>query len=254
MSTAGILYFHQGWTDICNSISLIYWYLQTYQHIYVLLRADAKELVSFATENVRDRVTVLPVDKDVLDLISPEHIVNTITFPYPTVDRLYHGQHDRFRCDKYTGAFFSPQFAEACFVRKFYEPYDIPYSVRIDFFNIHRNKELEGGRYRDFTAAHGSNYVLYHEVELPMALKQETPCVNLAHSTTKFFDMITVLEHAKEIHVLDSVWASILYLLHFRHGLFKTIPIHIYCLRGYTTMFEEPRKSPSIHIHLAAAP
>lgn len=249
---AGLLFFHQGWTDICNSISLIYWYLQKYQQVYVLIRKDAYPLLSFATQNVRAHVLLLPVEKDVLDTISVDTILKTIQFPHTSVHTLFHGIHDQFREDSYRGAFFLPYFQEVCFVRKFYEPYHIPYSVRIDFFNIARNKEIEGARYREFTAKHGSSYILYHEVELPSSLKNSSTCINLANSSEQFFDMISVLEHAQEIHLLDSVWASIVYLLHLRHGLFKSIPIHIYCLRGYTKMFEEPYSSPSIHVHTTA--
>lgn len=46
MSKEGILYFHQGWTDIINCLALINYYGSLYDKIYLIMRADAKPIVS----------------------------------------------------------------------------------------------------------------------------------------------------------------------------------------------------------------
>ena len=43
----GYLYFHQGWTDIVNQLSLISYYSHRYENICCIMRKDAKPLVDF---------------------------------------------------------------------------------------------------------------------------------------------------------------------------------------------------------------
>jgi hypothetical protein len=60
-----------------------------------------------------------------------------------------------------------------------------------------------------------------------------------------FFDMIRVLQNAKEIHMIDSVWAAVCYSIDARYGLLSHIPIYIYCHRGFRQMFTEPKTLPN---------
>ena len=60
----GILYFHQGWTDIINCLPLATFYSKTYDKVYVLMRKDAKDLVDFYVRGTN----IQPVYIDKLDL------------------------------------------------------------------------------------------------------------------------------------------------------------------------------------------
>ena len=64
-----------------------------------------------------------------------------------------------------------------------------------------------------------------------------------------FFDYIKVLENAKSIHLIDSVWAAICYLLDAKYTLLKNIDVNVHCLRGYEEMFIEPKKLPNWKIN-----
>jgi hypothetical protein len=54
--------------------------------------------------------------------------------------------------------------------------------------------------------------------------------------------MIKVLVNAIEIHLLDSSWGAICYLLDAKYKLFQNKKIYLYANRGYSKMFIEPIK------------
>ena len=50
----GILYLHNGWTDIINCLALINYYCKLYDKIYLIMREDAKELVNFYIKDIKN--------------------------------------------------------------------------------------------------------------------------------------------------------------------------------------------------------
>ena len=50
------------------------------------------------------------------------------------------------------------------------------------------------------------------------------------------------MENAKEMYLLDSVWAGIAYLLDSKYGIFTNKNIFVGCERGYFQMFTKPKK------------
>jgi len=64
----------------------------------------------------------------------------------------------------------------------------------------------------------------------------------LNNITEIFFDMIKVLENSIEIHLIDSVWGALIYLLDAKHNLFKNKNIYLYAFRKHHKMFTEPVK------------
>ena len=88
-----------------------------------------------------------------------------------------------------------------------------------------------------------TEYVLYHdtkEVEIPK--KEDCTIIQLDHLSDIFFDCIKILEDAKEIHMIDSVWACFIYLIDCKYKLFHDKLIHVYCKRSYFEMFTSPIK------------
>jgi hypothetical protein len=52
--------------------------------------------------------------------------------------------------------------------------------------------------------------------------------VNLNGITNNIFSFIKVLENAKELHLIDSIWASFCYLLDAKYNLLKGKTIYLY--------------------------
>jgi hypothetical protein len=92
---------------------------------------------------------------------------------------------------------------------------------------------------KDFIQEYGTNYILTHEIDIDQE-DANIKIVNLNKKSETFFEYIKVIQYAKEIHLLDSVWAAVIYLLDTKYGLFADKQINVYCNRGYNKMFEEP--------------
>ena len=52
----GLLFFHQGWTDLVNQLSMIDYSLSKCDHITVILRPESKPIIEFYLKN-KDNIT-----------------------------------------------------------------------------------------------------------------------------------------------------------------------------------------------------
>ena len=238
----GILYFHQGWTDIINCLALINYYCNKYEKIYVIMREDSKELVDFYTNNMKN-VHIFYEEKQSIEYDAFNYIIHKYNhIDLKNCDFLAMGVHDYMRKDYFINSFRNNYRNGECFVKCFYESYNIPYIERINSFTVPRNYELEDITYNKFINKNGTEYILYHEV----IEKYDTTkkIINLNQISNIYFDYIKVLENAIEIHLLDSSWAAVCYLLDAKYKLFqnKNIPIYLYGKRSFVQMFLEPIK------------
>jgi hypothetical protein len=240
----GLLLFHQGWTDIINCLSLINICSKRYTILYAIFREDATEIINYY---IRDLKNVIPVyiPKKTLDKGEIEQYIKTL----PIDNYEYFGGYDSGRIDKYKNAYSNLiQKGIHPFEKLFYVSYDIPYSQRFSEFEISRNIELENEVYdRLYT---NQKYICTHtNPELQLYVNpnstQTYHVIELNKSSNIFFDMIKVLENASEIHVIDSVWAAICYLIDCRYRLFENVQVYVYCHRGFHRMFEDPLKLPN---------
>ena len=234
----GILYFHQGWTDIINCLALINYYCKMYDKIYLIMRENAKELINFYTKDLKN-LEIYYINKNILD---HQNIIKYLEDNYKNLDIqdinfLGIGGHDHLRNDKYKNSF---SLNSGFFVNKFYTDYKIPYITRINNFTFNRDRKLENNKYNDFINKYGKDYILYHEtIE---NYNKNITIVNLNGISNTFFDMIKILENAIEIHLLDSVWGALIYHLDSKYKLFQNKKIILYAKRGYNEMFLSPIK------------
>lgn len=262
------VYFHQGWTDIINCLSLINYYNNLYDEIVVLCRSDASELMEFYTRDMPS-VSVVYLQTDngrfygqFRKLKCPdvqyaaEGTGGTVDIPLD-FDIMFHAEHDKYREDSYKGYWYgSSKKPTNHFVESFYTYYDIDYSIRVGSFGVTRDKRLEEETYDTFIKKHSSNYILYHDDEqnhqfglhhVSTKIDFSKPiegCTyfNLNKASNKLFDYIKILQNAKEIHLVDSVWAVLCWQLDAKYGLFSNKDIKVYCKRGHKEMFLEPVK------------
>ena len=238
MTKEGILYFHQGWTDIINCLALINYYCNLYDKIYLIMREDAKQMIDFYTKNIHN-LQIFYENKNIID---PQNGFQFVINKYSNLqlqntDFLGIGSHDNYRKDEFKKAFSRmPKF----FVNAFYENYNIPYITRINAFNFTRNIELENSTYDTFINTHGKEYILYHEIIENYDSSKKI--INLNGISDIFFDMIKILENALEIHLLDSIWGAFIYQLDAKYKLFQNKKIFLYAKRNYKSMFEKPIK------------
>ena len=237
MTKNGILYFHQGWTDIINCLALINYYCKLYDKIYLIMREDAKQMVDFYTKDLKN-LEIFYEEKININKNGILFVINKYkNLDIQNIDFLGIGCHDHLRNDKYKNIFAK---TSGFFVNIFYTSYDIPYITRINNFTFNRNIKLEENKYNEFINKYGKEYILYHEtIE---KYDKNKKIVNLNGISNIFFDMIKVLENAIEIHLLDSVWGAFIYQLDAKYKLFRNKKIILYAKRGYQVMFLSPVK------------
>jgi len=237
----GFLHFHQGWTDIINCLPLIRYYSKIYDELVVLNKLDAKHIIDFFCKDI-ENVKPIYLSREVLDeesngrihllgYLTSNNILNILEY-----DLLIHGFPDHYRVDKYKSIYPS-RFNTCHFVQGFYTHYQIPYETRINMFEFTRDMESENKYYEDFVSKNGNNYALYHDdpsrnmgVSLPISKNPKYTYVNLHGIADNIFNTIKIIENAKEIHLVDSVWASFCYMVDCRYRTFKDINVYLYPL------------------------
>jgi len=221
----GTLCFHQGWTDIINCLALINYYAKKYEKLEVIMREDAKALVEFYTRHLKNIEFIYKVHNEPFD-------------SYLTLNEnsesLFFGVHDHHREDQFRSCW---RCIDGCFVKGFYESYNIPYRVRVEYFEFERDYDMEEQAYQTFIKTNGEKYILSHCIDVK---NNNIPTINLDKSTNLFFDYIKILSKAQEIHLIDSIWGAICYQLDAKYNIFQHIKVHLYAKRGYHKMFREP--------------
>lgn len=259
------VYFHQGWTDIIMCLGLINYYNSIYKEIVVIIRSDASGIVDYYIKNlVGVSILYIPTDNgrfygQINTAYQGEEVTlhdNTILIP-STYDICFHGEHDKYRRDIYKDYWSRTDIVKqqtVHFSEAFYEYYDIDFNNRIDKFELTRNNELEQSLYHDFTAKHGKNYVLYHDdnnnsvrgnhhvdTKIDFEYVPEHTYVNLNLLSDKILDYVLILQNAKEVHFVDSIWGCAYYQLDAKCNIFDGKEVRVYCKRGHDNMFLYPK-------------
>jgi len=251
---------HYGWTDIMNTLSITNYLLLYYNKIYLLCHAPKKPFYDFYYRNIKQiEIHTFNTPNDDLSLLvyffqnrDSFHIIHLQLF----------GFYDKYREDNFQNIFRQygsgnsllddtaivngRQNNQYYFVRKFYEAYEIPYINRVSSFFLDRDIDLEEKFYSQFIAI--SSYILIHdspENTIPLERSSSEIYYQLNQSSNLFFDAIKVLQNAKEIHLIDSVWAAVCYLVDAKYNLLRHVPIFVYCLRGHQLMFKQPLQLPN---------
>jgi hypothetical protein len=224
----GVLSFHQDWTDLINRLSLIDYYSTIYQDLTVILRTEAKPIYEFY---LRDKPHINKVYRN---NICGGSKIDLNEFNENEYDYLLHDKFDCNRIDQYKNAFSSiPIPIPEHYNKLVYTCYDIDYITKVDYFRFTRDYKLEVQIYDEFINKYGSDYILYHDnmlgdSDMSFERKEKEVYVNLNGINNNPFAMIKVLIHAKEIHLVDSFWASFCYSIDAKYNLLQNIKIYLY--------------------------
>jgi hypothetical protein len=233
----GVLCFHQGWTDIVNCLSLITYYSLRLEKLFVIIREEAKEIVEYYSKNLSNVIfEYAPAErvKSTLEKIKKQESNE--------VQILFHGSWDSLRNDRFKEKFSGNSLDNLHFVERFYECYEIPVMEKVNSFSLTRDKELEDKFYEDFVQKNGHLYSLVHDSQ-ERKISNVKNAVMLNDLTKNFFIAAKILENSNEIHVIDSVWASVCYQLDSRFGLLKNKCIFVYPFKDRAGCFFDPSRS-----------
>ena len=235
--------FHQGWTDIVNCLPLVNWYAKKYTKLFVVFRDDAKNLTQFYLRGLQN-VFPIYIPKPIIEV----NWIDPVDVRHHNITHFeFMGHYDNQRSinDPYRNGYRRlNMISDYPSERLFYESYNIPYIERVNSFTLYRNVEAEELYYNKHVTS--EPYICVHAIEhLHVQPEEGTAIINLGESTDTFFDAIRVLQHAKAIHVLDSVWAAVCYMIDTKYGLIDNVPVYVYCYRGYNRMFTQPVHRPN---------
>ena len=232
MKKKGLLFYQQGWTDIMSQMALIDYYLTKYDHITAILRPDAQIIYEYY---LKDKPNITKIYNPITHKsgVSPSFYEQFDKVEY---DYLLHGKLDNNRYDQYKDRFMSDgNPSPDHFGRRFYMCYDIELETKINYFEFSRDINLENQTYDEFVNQHGSKYALYHDnmkndsnIDISSNTSDQVTYINVNGITDNIFSMIKVLINAREIHVVDSFWASFCYVVDARYRLLKDADVYLY--------------------------
>lgn len=241
MTSNAVLLFHLGWTDIINCLPLISYFQSRYRILYVLYKSQTRELFeNYCSQYENIGLLEMPNRLDDEERIVPLLLNFLKESTQLNIQDLHlHGFHDKYREDIYKNAF--SRKSDEYFSTRFYTAYDIPYQVRVDSFSLPRSVEREKTLLESLVVP-GEEYMLVHDSEeckIDLSGRKEK-IIQLHGVSTVFFDAVLLLQNAKEIHVIDSVWAAVCYSIDAKYRFLQSIPVHVYCFRGHEDMFTKP--------------
>lgn len=111
----------------------------------------------------------------------------------------------------------------------FYTLAHLDQSMIIDEFKIYNTSE-ENKLYNDVIQSIGNNYMVVHHLEnMNIENPKDYAVYLLNDKSNKIVDLLKIIENAKEIHVYDSLYGTLIYLLYFSSTNFcRNIPIYIH--------------------------
>jgi hypothetical protein len=228
---------HQGFGDLFNSVGIIDYYSNIYDKVNILvLDEDRQIIMNKFFENNKKIDCIVPSFCDFNHSNHPNTCVMCMTNgsnnKCPRICNLkckyidynnYNG--DIIKIGSFNNysiweTYKSKQFS---FADAFYTYINLDTKIRFENFNIHNNKDVENNTYDNFIKKYGSDYILIHEdnerhllIDKNKIVHKNLPIINLNKISNIFVDYIKIIKCAKEIHLIDSSWSVLIYLLSYK--------------------------------------
>jgi hypothetical protein len=172
-----------------------------------------------------DNVRIITIDETYNSCVAPPKLIEHFKSEIKNYDLFVTGYHD-------------PNFVGDRFWEKFYDQLHLPYRMRYDYKDIHRNKERELNLYNAIVSKYGEKYIFlhdhrnikykhYHEranVHVESDMPVFHPNINYysdSENNCKYhlwsseflsdnlLDYCTLIENATEIHISDSAFSCL---------------------------------------------
>ena len=233
---------HQGYGDLFHSVGIINYFNSIYNiiNIYVL-DVNRLDLMSEIFKNNNNILVSIPNFKKYNEINHPNTCIRCMNYGKDGNNCRnnniclyinYNNNQTNIKIGSFNNISLWNQFLKKqfSFSDAFYNYLNLKSEIKYTHFKLYNNTELELDTYNKFINKYGKEYILIHE-ELKRNLvvnkiKNNTlPIINLNNISKLIVDYITVLKHAKEIHLIDSSWSVLIYLL--SYDQLKNIPIYM---------------------------
>ena len=119
------------------------------------------------------------------------------------------------------------------FSHSFYDYHKISLKDRIELFNISRS-DSEDNLFKQIVSSIGENYIVIHD-DASRGLtinniKNDLPRYYLNLKSNNMIDQLKIIDHAKEVHMIDSSYSVLIYFLSFHDERVRKIPKFLHTL------------------------
>lgn len=202
------IYHHLGLGDHISCHGIVRFYAEQYKKVSLFVKPHNKENVQYMYNDLCNLELIEGNDNDVQNFISHNNLKNVlyIGFKLNTIEN---------------------------FIAQFYQMANVPIEYEYQKFYINRNLHNEKLLF-DSLDIKENEYIFVHDqniIKSPYIIKHNLPIVTPTHG--KFFDWIYTIQHAKEIHCIDSAFVCLVDLLDtkniplFNHRYIKHYPDYI---------------------------
>jgi len=245
---------HQGWADFFTQNAIYNHYIDTAYAVRILVLDEQRKLMVSKMFEDRKNVEVLvpnfvdsenalfnkQINKETCVIchtnlggfICPREPKNSCK--YIDYDFFSNGELIKLNAFKnFTNWGSFMQKKQHSFAHAMYEFENLDPEIRINNFKINRDIELEENQ---FSQLINEEYFLVHDdPERSLCIPQDKfknhlTRVNLNLRSPIMIDMIKTIENSKEIHLIDSSYSVLIYLLSFSNQKIATIPKYLYAL------------------------
>lgn len=236
---------HQGYADLFNSIGLINYFSEKYKNIFVFVQdISRKNILDEIFYNKNEVKILIPNFVDFGKSNQPNTCLNCMVdgnyiCPRDTSKKCIYINFNEYNGDIIKiGSFnnFSKWIdflkQQKSFAHAFYTYQGINEEIRLNKFLLYNDENKINDSYNKFIEKYGSDYVLIHEdnernfnINRNKIINNNLPIINLNLITNIFVDYLLILKNSKEIHLIDSSWSVLIYLL--SKDYLKNIPIYL---------------------------
>ncbi len=229
---------HQGFGDLFNSIGIINYYSNKYDNVYVFLVDNSR--IKIYNELFYSKKNIIPIIPEFSDYLNVKH-PNTCVICMTNGSNNFCPRINNVKCkyidyDKYSGDIIkigsfdnfdfwhnNYRFKQYSFAHAFYSYNNLDPNIRFEEFKLYNNKDKENEIYLNFVKTYGENYILIHEdsnrnffIDRNKIISKNLPIINLNCISDNFIEYFKVIKNAKEIHLIDSSWSVLIYLLSYK--------------------------------------
>jgi hypothetical protein len=233
---------HQGYGDLFNLVGLINYYSTIYSKINVIvLDSERLELLNEIFKFKNNIDIKIPIFKNYEQTIHPETCINCMNYGNTGNNcrnkvKCKYINYNNSQVNIKIGSFnqiekwFKFKESQFSFVHAFYNYLNLDPIIRINHFKLFNDKLLETSNYKKFISKYGVNYILTHQdlnrnLKLNIPNPNNLPIINLDKISKLMVDYIEIIKHSKEIHLIDSSWSVLIYLL--TPEYLSNIPIYL---------------------------
>lgn len=243
-----VLMLHWGWTDLLVHVGMINYYLRQFSELTLICLRQQKEFLEFLYPKNK-LIFVDDPDKGYIDNLAYKFFQNdyvllldghqssqclTMACLRNNFNPKSHIQKVNYKninssANNYIDIIKKLDKLDSHFDERisFYTLANIDKNILFDFFKIFRNHKSEKLVYNNIVKC--KNYAVAHSTN-GMNINTKLPIIYLNERSSLIIDMLKVIENAKEIHIYDSLYGVLVYLLYFSGNFKKNIKIyyHLY--------------------------